>query len=134
MSRCYNVIGSGFSGLSAAAFLAKSGKKVNVIEKNQELGGRARQFSSNGFLFDMGPSWYWMPDVFDKFFSNFQKTTSDYYKLKKNRLNKQQLIVNIVNFEIDANNFYEVENRKRLFDNFLELKNNKFFSKFIISN
>lgn len=83
MSRCYNVIGSGFSGLSAAAFLAKSGKKVNIIEKNQELGGRARQFSSNGFLFDMGPSWYWMPDVFDKFFSNFQKTTSDYYKLKK---------------------------------------------------
>ena len=58
----------------------------------------------------------------------------DYYKIKKNRLNKQQLIVNIVNFEIDTNNFYEVEKRKRLFDNFIELKNNKFFSKFIISN
>ena len=61
------VIG-GFSGLSTAAFLAKSGIKVTIIEKNQQWGGRARMLKENGFSFDMGPSWYWMPDIFDNFF------------------------------------------------------------------
>ena len=55
------VIGSGFSGLSAAAFLAKSGMKITVLEKNEQLGGRARMFKDKGYSFDMGPSWYWMP-------------------------------------------------------------------------
>ena len=75
------IIGSGFSGLSAAAVLSKQGHIVTVYEKNDELGGRARQFKANGYTFDMGPSWYWMPDVFEKFFNRFNKKPSDYYKL-----------------------------------------------------
>ena len=75
------VIGSGFSGLAAACFLAKSGFDVTVLEKDSTPGGRARKFEENGFVFDMGPSWYWMPDVFDRFFAQFGKKTSDYYKL-----------------------------------------------------
>lgn len=75
------VIGAGFSGLSSACFLAKAGFRVTVIEKNATPGGRARKFESRGFVFDMGPSWYWMPDVFERFFNYFDKSTSDYYKL-----------------------------------------------------
>lgn len=75
------VIGAGFSGISAAAFLAKAGYSVQVLEKNNSFGGRARVFTEQGFLFDMGPSWYWMPDVFDHFFESFGKKTSDYYHL-----------------------------------------------------
>lgn len=76
------VIGSGFSGLSAAAYAAKLGHEVHVFEKNTSLGGRARQFKTdNGYVFDMGPSWYWMPDIIEDFFNDFQKTSSDYYKL-----------------------------------------------------
>ena len=76
-----SVIGSGFSGLSSAAFLAKKGHKVNVFEKNPNIGGRARQFEAKGYTFDMGPSWYWMADVFDKFFDQFDKKASDYFEL-----------------------------------------------------
>ncbi|MGO4709751.1 phytoene desaturase family protein [Chryseobacterium sp. 2TAF14] len=76
------VIGSGFSGLSAAAYAAKSGHEVHVFEKNSSLGGRARQFTTdNGYVFDMGPSWYWMPDIIEDFFRDFNKKTSDYYEL-----------------------------------------------------
>lgn len=75
------IIGSGFSGLSTATYLAHNGFEVTVLEKNKDLGGRARQFKAEGFVFDMGPSWYWMPDVFDKYFSYFGKKTSDYYDL-----------------------------------------------------
>lgn len=78
-----SIIGSGFSGLSAACFAAKDGHEVSVFEKNTMLGGRARYFYEQGFLFEMGPSWYWMPDVFEKFFNEFGKSTSDYYKLVK---------------------------------------------------
>jgi phytoene desaturase len=77
------VIGSGFAGLSAACFLARDGNEVTVLEKNDSPGGRARAFTSNGFTFDMGPSWYWMPDVFERFFNAFGKTTSDYYTLER---------------------------------------------------
>lgn len=77
------VIGGGFSGLSAACFLAKYGFEVELLEKNESLGGRARTFHQDGFNFDMGPSWYWMPDVFDRFFASFGKTASDYYELKR---------------------------------------------------
>ena len=77
------IIGSGFSSLSAACYLAKNGYKVTVLEKNSSLGGRARQFKKQGFTFDMGPSWYWMPDVFEKFFSDFNRKRSDYFELKK---------------------------------------------------
>ncbi|WP_175622359.1 phytoene desaturase family protein [Chryseobacterium schmidteae] len=76
------VIGSGFSGLSAAAYAAKAGHEVHIFEKNNSLGGRARQFTTdNGYVFDMGPSWYWMPDIIEDFFNNFWKTSSDYYEL-----------------------------------------------------
>ena len=77
------VIGSGFAGLSASCFLAKAGFKVTLLEKNESPGGRARQFSSHGFVFDMGPSWYWMPDVFERFFESFGKHVSNYYTLKR---------------------------------------------------
>ncbi len=76
------IIGSGFSGLSAAAYAAKNGHEVHVFEKNSSLGGRARQFSTdNGYIFDMGPSWYWMPDIIENFFKDFDRKTSDYYEL-----------------------------------------------------
>ena len=78
-----NIIGSGFSSLSAACHLAKRGFRVEVFEKNSSLGGRARQFKQDGFTFDMGPSWYWMPDVFERFFEGFGKKVSDYYKLER---------------------------------------------------
>lgn len=83
MSKRVVVIGSGFAGLSSAAHLAKAGYKVTILEKNSQAGGRARTFQDAGFLFDMGPSWYWMPDVFEGFFSSFGKKVSDYYDLKR---------------------------------------------------
>lgn len=75
------VIGSGFAGLSVASHLSRDGYNVSVFEKNESLGGRARSFSSDGFTFDMGPSWYWMPDVFEAYFAHFGKQVSDYYNL-----------------------------------------------------
>ena len=77
------VIGSGFSGLSTATFLAKYGWEVTVVEKHDTPGGRARHFTESGFTFDMGPSWYWMPDVFERYFSSFGKPVSAYYTLKR---------------------------------------------------
>ena len=77
------IIGSGFSGISAASYLAAGGHDVHVFEKNASLGGRARAFSTDsGFVFDMGPSWYWMPDVFERFFADFGYKPSDFYELK----------------------------------------------------
>jgi phytoene desaturase len=76
------VIGSGFSGLSAASYLAKAGHEVHVFEKHNQPGGRARQFTTdNGFVFDMGPSWYWMPDIIENFFNDFDCKASDFYEL-----------------------------------------------------
>ena len=77
------VIGSGFAGLSTACFLAKAGFAVTVVEKQATPGGRARQLIQDGFIFDIGPSWYWMPDVFERFFNEFQKKVSDYYSLDR---------------------------------------------------
>ncbi len=77
------VIGSGFAGMSAASFLAKAGWQVTVLEKHEQPGGRARQLKANGFTFDMGPSWYWMPDIFERYFHQFGKKVSDYYELKR---------------------------------------------------
>tara|TARA_R110002050_G_scaffold204327_1_gene339602 strand:- start:88937 stop:90394 length:1458 start_codon:yes stop_codon:yes gene_type:complete len=77
------IIGSGFSSLSAACYMAQNGFQVEIHEKNNQLGGRARQYVRDGFKFDMGPTWYWMPDVFEKFFSDFGKSPSDYYSLEK---------------------------------------------------
>ncbi len=78
-----SIIGSGFSSLAASCYLVKAGYDVTVFEKNKTIGGRARQLIKNGFTFDIGPTWYWMPDVFERFFSDFNKTPSDYYTLEK---------------------------------------------------
>ena len=78
-----SIIGSGFSSLAAASYLAKAGHQVTVFEKNESVGGRARQFKADGFTFDMGPIWYWIPFVFERFFADFGKKTTDYYELIK---------------------------------------------------
>jgi phytoene desaturase len=77
------VIGAGFSGLSTATQLADWGYDVEIFEKNEQAGGRARVFREKGFVFDMGPSWYWMPDVFETYFAKFGKKPSDYYDFKR---------------------------------------------------
>ncbi|MEL7020217.1 MAG: phytoene desaturase family protein [Bacteroidota bacterium] len=81
MAKKVIVIGSGFAGISAASCLAKQGYEVTILEKNTVPGGRARKFEAEGFTFDMGPSWYWMPDVFEQYFAHFGKKPSDYYDL-----------------------------------------------------
>ncbi|MBX3163656.1 MAG: phytoene desaturase [Bacteroidetes bacterium] len=82
MKKKIAIIGSGFSGLSAAAYAAKAGNEVHVFEKHDQPGGRARQFTTEqGFVFDMGPSWYWMPDIIEKFFADFGHKTSDFFEL-----------------------------------------------------
>ena len=83
MRKTIQIIGSGFSSLAAACYLAQQGNNVTIYEKNSAIGGRARQFKEDGFTFDMGPSWYWMPDVFERFFQDFNKKPSDYYELIK---------------------------------------------------
>lgn len=83
MKKKINIIGSGFSSLAAACYLAKEGNEVTIFEKNATIGGRARQLKKEGFTFDIGPTWYWMPDVFERFFSDFNKKPSDYYELIK---------------------------------------------------
>jgi len=77
------VIGAGFTGISAATGLADKGFDVCVLEKNSSPGGRARKFEVEGYTFDMGPSWYWMPDIFDSYFESFGKKVSDYYQLDR---------------------------------------------------
>jgi phytoene desaturase len=82
MKKKIAVIGSGFSGLSAAAYTSKEGHEVHLFEKNSEIGGRARNFrTKNGYTFDMGPSWYWMPDIIESFFNDFGKKAADFYTL-----------------------------------------------------
>lgn len=83
MPKTVTVIGAGFSGLAAATCLAQQGFEVTILEKNSIAGGRARKFEVEGYTFDMGPSWYWMPDVFDDYFALFGKKTADYYDLKR---------------------------------------------------
>ncbi|PWA09582.1 phytoene desaturase family protein [Flavobacterium laiguense] len=83
MKKTISIIGSGFSAMAAACYLAKNGHEVTIYEKNASIGGRARQLKAEGFTFDMGPSWYWMPDVFERFFADFGKKTTDYYELIK---------------------------------------------------
>ena len=83
MKKTISIIGSGFSALSASCYLAKAGHDVTIYEKNKAIGGRARQLKKDGFTFDIGPTWYWMPDVFERFFSDFNKLPSDYYELEK---------------------------------------------------
>lgn len=83
MKKDIAIIGSGFSALAASCYLAKKGHEVTIFEKNNTIGGRARQLKKEGFTFDIGPTWYWMPDVFERFFADFNKKPSDYYELIK---------------------------------------------------
>jgi len=83
MSKNIYIIGSGFSSLAASCYMSKMGYDVTVLEKNNTIGGRARQIKREGFIFDIGPSWYWMPGVFERFFADFGRKPSDYYKLQK---------------------------------------------------
>ena len=78
-----SIIGAGFSGLSSAAYLAKAGHDVNVYETHGIAGGRARKFEDRGFVFDMGPSWYWMPDVMENFFKDFSVDINSLLTLKR---------------------------------------------------
>jgi phytoene desaturase len=91
MNKKVIVIGAGFAGISAATNLAYEGFEVTVLEKHGIAGGRARVFEAEGFIFDMGPSWYWMPDVFESYFGKFGKKPSDYYELV--RLNPSYRVV-----------------------------------------
>lgn len=75
------VIGAGFGGLATAALLAKRGFDVTVLEMHDQPGGRARVWKKDGFTFDMGPSWYMNPDIFEQFFAEFGRKPSDYYQL-----------------------------------------------------
>jgi phytoene desaturase len=83
MKKDIKIIGSGFSALAASCYLAQAGHQVTIYEKNETVGGRARQLIKDGFTFDIGPTWYWMPDVFERFFADFNKKPADYYQLKK---------------------------------------------------
>ena len=83
MSKEVIVIGSGLAGMSCATYLAKENYKVKVVEKNASYGGRFQSFSHDCFTFDAGPSWYWMPDLFDSYFNDFGKKTADFYKLTR---------------------------------------------------
>jgi len=83
MAKSVSIIGSGFAGLSAASFMAKKGWQVTVIEKNSSPGGRAAQLKEAGFTFDMGPSFYWMPDVFERYFNQFGKKAADFRNTKE---------------------------------------------------
>ncbi|WP_452231567.1 phytoene desaturase family protein [Lacinutrix sp. MEBiC02595] len=77
------IVGSGFSSLSASCYLASKGFDVTILEKNKTVGGRARQLKKDGFVFDIGPTFYWMPDVFERFFNDFNTSTKAYYQLNK---------------------------------------------------
>lgn len=77
------IVGAGFGGISAAALLARDGFEVTVIEKNEQPGGRGSVYQEDGYTFDMGPSWYLMPDVYEKFFADFGKKPEDFYALEK---------------------------------------------------
>jgi phytoene desaturase len=81
MSKKINILGAGIAGLSAASFLAKEGYDVTILEKNDTIGGRGRYFSENGFVFDMGPSWYWMPEVFENFYQKFGHTALRFLRI-----------------------------------------------------
>lgn len=107
MKKKINIIGSGFSSLAAACYLAKEGNEVTVFEKNNTIGGRARQLKKEGFTFDIGPTWYWMPDVFERFFADFDKKSSDYYELIK-LAPAYQVYFGINNFITIADNLSEI--------------------------
>ncbi len=97
------IIGSGFAGMAAASCLAQKGMQVDVYEKNTGPGGRAQWFEASGFTFDMGPSWYWMPDVFERYFALFGKKPQDYYNLDRLDPSYQVIYSSEEHYAIPAN-------------------------------
>lgn len=77
------IIGAGLSSLYAACYLAKKGYSVDVYDKNSMAGGRSQVYKDQGYTFDMGPSWYWMPDVIDRLFAELDENRTDYFELKR---------------------------------------------------
>lgn len=77
------IIGAGFAGLAASSYLARDGFDVTIVEKLDVSGGRARQLKRDGFTFDIGPTFYWMPDIFERFFNDFGKSVKNYYEIIK---------------------------------------------------
>ncbi len=75
------VIGSGFGGIAAALRLKAKGHKVTLIEKHPDLGGRARVFSKNGFIFDGGPTVITAPYLINELFEMFKKNPKDYINI-----------------------------------------------------
>lgn len=116
MPKSIDVIGAGLSGLYAACFLAKEGYEVNVYEKNESEGGRGRVFEAEGFTYDMGPSWYWMPELIDQMFTDLGENREDYYKLTRLNPAYQVFWNNEQPTKIPAD-FNEL---KQLFDSFEE--------------
>ncbi|TAF67877.1 MAG: phytoene desaturase [Cytophagales bacterium] len=114
MSKKVVVIGAGFSGLSAATTLAAKGYNVKLVEKHNIAGGRARIFEAEGFRYDMGPSWYWMPDVFEQYFATFGKKVEQYYQLE--RLNPSYRVY------FEKNNAWDIPANLNDFKDFLETK------------
>jgi 1-hydroxy-2-isopentenylcarotenoid 3,4-desaturase len=110
------IIGAGFGGLSAAALLARDGFDVTVIEKTEQPGGRASVYSEQGYNFDMGPSWYLMPDVYEKFFADFDKKPEDFFTLKKLNPLYRIFYYDKKVFDISA----DIEENYKLFDSFEE--------------
>jgi phytoene desaturase len=83
MNKKVTIIGAGIAGLATASYLSKAGYDVTIFEKNDQIGGRGRKFDAEGFVFDMGPSWYWMPEIFEEFYNDFGYTSKDFYELKR---------------------------------------------------
>ena len=106
------VIGAGFSGLATATKMANLGYDVTILEKNNSAGGRARVFSESGFVFDMGPSWYWMPDIFENYFNLFGKKVSDYYDLVRLDPSYEVIFENFEKISLPAG----IENLKTVFE------------------
>jgi phytoene desaturase len=77
------VVGGGIGGLSAAAQAAARGADVRLLERHDRVGGVAGLLEAEGFRFDTGPTWYLMPDVFERFFAQFGRSPDDYYDLER---------------------------------------------------
>lgn len=126
-NRAVSVIGGGFSGLAVATVLAQHGNKVTLFEKNAQTGGRARLLREHGFSFDMGPSWYWMPDVIEKYFNRFQKISSQYFDIMRLDPSYQVIVENDHAIQIPAS----FDLLKQTFEN-IERGSGKKLEKFLL--
>jgi len=77
------VVGAGYAGLTAAAYLAREGHRVTVLEQLPTPGGRNQRFVLDGFTFERGPSWLWMLDVHSSFYSDLGRKMSDYVQISR---------------------------------------------------